>query len=311
MIDRTPPRPTLLLSGLLLLLLAPLFVPIPVALQQHPYISPLADRIHVALFGGLVLLLHRWGPLRGRRLLVIAAVVALGGLSELVQSLVGRSASVWDWFQDIQGVALAACWLWWRRGRRRALPVLAAVAVVVSVLWPLRDLPVVARESTAIQRQFPLLSDFERPDSGVLWSGYEGGEAQVVPREDGGHALRLATVGRERWPGAVSRRLAWHWTGQDTLLVDARLVAPSPDTVQVSVWLEDRRTGRDKDYAIQTSPLSHRWTTLRVPLHDLRTRRRGRPLALQTIQAIAVFMHRRDDEPLSMEIDNVRLKAGG
>lgn len=301
------PRPPLVLAGLLLLLLVPFLVPVPVHLQQHPWISPLGDRIHVALFFALPLVLHRWGPLRGRIIAVLLTSVAIGGLVELLQILAGRSASAWDWYQDAQGVALAGCWLWWR-ARRHAWPAVAAATVVVaSVLWPLRDLPAVAREVIRSERHFPLLADFERPDSALLWSGYEGGVVHRAVRDDGGHALRLTCKGEQRWPGGISRKLAWNWTGQDTLLVDARLVAPAPDTVRVSIWIEDRRTGHDRDYTLLNWPLTHRWTTLRVPLHDLRTRRRERPLALQTVLGLAVFMHRRDGEDLAMEIDDIRL----
>jgi hypothetical protein len=278
-----------------------------VHLQQHPWVGPLGDRVHVVLFAALALVLHRRGPLRGHAWRALVASAVAGGLIEFLQILAGRSASIWDWYQDLQGVGLAGCWLWWRHSGRPAGPLLAASVVLFSVLWPLRHVPVVAREAIIVQQQFPRLADFERPRSQVLWSGYRGGEAERVSREDGGHALRLTSDGDDRWPGAVSRQLPWSWTGHDTLLVDVRLVAPAPDTVRVSVWLEDRRTGHDRDYALRTWPVGHQWTTLRMPLDDLQTRRRGRPLALHTIAGVAVFMHRRGQEPLAMEIDDVRL----
>lgn len=305
--ERHARRPLLILSGLLLLLLAPFLLPVPVHLQQHAWIAPLSDRAHVVLFVLLPLVIYRWGPLRGHLVAVLLVSLAVGGFIELLQILAGRMANLWDWYQDAQGVALAGCWLWWRRGGRLAWATIAASVVVFSVLWPMRDVPAVATEMTLAERHYPLLADFERPRSVMLWTGYEGGSVQRVVRDAGGHALRLTCEGDQRWPGGISRKLAWRWTGQDSLLIDARLVAPAPDTVRVSIFIEDRRTGHDRDYTVRTWPLTHRWTTLRVPLHDLRTRRRDRPLALQNILGLAVFMHRRGGESLAMEIDDLRL----
>lgn len=299
----------LALAALLLALLTPFFLPIAPDLRQHPVISPLGDRVHVAIFAVLTLVLHRHGPLRGRTWLVLLVSMVLGVLTELIQVPFGRSASVFDWLQDLQGTGLAACWIWWRRGPWRSGAVPAALLILLSIAWPLRLFPATAREALATHARFPLLSDFESEDSVLLWNEHLNSQIARVPRHDGGHALRIIHDGDDRWPGAASRKLAWNWTGQDTLLVDVRLIAPTPESLRVVVWMEDRRTARDSDYASLGFDVGHEWTTLRVPLADLRTRTRGRPLALQTIQAVSVFMIRRDTGQLAMLVDNVRLAS--
>lgn len=306
---------------LLAALLVPLLAPIPTDLQQDPLISPLADRAHVILFAGLTLALDRWRRLRGRLVLLAGLGVVIGGLTELLQIAAGRSASLWDWFQDAQGVALALSWLAWRRMARRRMvrrrtawrwaPAATAAVVLLTIAWPLRDLPDTVREGQAALAAYPVLADFERPAAGVLWDDHLGGQPRRVARDDAGHALEITHRGEERWPGASSRRLAWNWTGQDTLLVEARLVPPSPDSLRVTVWLEDRVSGHDIDDARRTFTIGHDWTTLRLPLHDLRTQQRGRELSLRTVNSVAVFMHRgKHDGRLALQIDGLRLRTG-
>jgi VanZ family protein len=320
-IDRPRSRRIAALFVLIAALLVPLLVPIPTDLQQDPLVSPLADRAHVVLFAGLTLALDRWRRLRGRLVLLAGLGVVIGGLTELLQIAAGRSASLWDWFQDAQGVALALSWLAWRRmARRRAAgrrpawrwaPVAAAAVVLLTIAWPLRDLPDAVREGRAALAAYPVLADFERPAAGVLWNEHLGGQPRRVARDDAGHALEITHTGEDRWPGASSRRLAWNWTGQDTLLVDARLVAPSPDSLRVTVWLEDRVSGHDVDDAHGTFTVGHGWTTLRLPLHELRTQHRGRELSLRTVSSVAVFMHRgKHDGRLALQIDDLRLRDG-
>jgi hypothetical protein len=285
----------------------PLFLPIPVDWRQHPLVGTLGDRVHVVMFAVLALVLHGCGPLRGRPLAAVAASIVIGGMTELAQSLAGRSTSPWDWYQDIQGAALAGCWMWWRNHHGRAMPLALAALILVAIWWPLRDLPTLVRESEAAARQYPLLCDFERPGSLVLWSEHMGSRLARVAVGPDDHALEVRHDGDERWPGTSSSHLAWNWTDRDTLLIDARLVAPSPDSLRASVWILDRAGPRDVDDARRAFVLDHRWRTLRIPLADLRTLERGRPLALRSVVAMSVYLHRRADGPLAVQIDDVRL----
>jgi hypothetical protein len=300
-------RRRLVVLALLTLLLVPLFLPVPVDWRQHPLVGTLGDRVHVVMFAILVLMLHGRGPLRGRPLAAVAASIAIGGLTELAQSLAGRSTSSSDWYQDIQGAVLAGCWIWWRNHDGRAVPLVLAALVLVAIWWPMRDLPALVRESLAAARRFPLLCDFERRGSLVLWDEHLGSRLTRVAVGPDDHALEVRHDGDERWPGTSSSHLAWNWTGQDTLLIDARLVAPAPDSLGASIWILDRAGARDVDDARRAFTLDHRWRTLRVPLADLRTLERGRPLVLRNVVSLSVYLHRRAAGPLAVQIDDVRL----
>ena len=315
MTDATPSpssdrRRRALLAGAFLLLLVPLFLAVPSDLRQDELIGPLGDRYHVALFLVLVVLLERHGPLRGRPRLVIGACLALGGATELLQLLAGRSATLWDWYQDALGVGFGACWIWWRRTRRPGPPLAAALVLVALVAWPLRHLPVTVPEARAAQARFPLLDDFERPHALALWGGLNGGEIALATAAGHGQVIEMTSDDDHRWPGVESLKLPWNWTGQDTLRVDCRLRDPSPQTLWFSVWIEDRAGAHDSDYALVGCEVGHQWRTVTVPLATVRTRRQDRNLALREIRAVAFFVSRGEAGPVSFQLDNLRLGGG-
>ncbi len=300
-------RSSWLVGGLLAALLIPLYLWIPQHLRHDPLIGPLGSRYHIGLFLALTLLLYQHGPLRGRLRLVVLVCLLLGAATEVAQTLVGRTASLADWSLDAQGVGFAVCWIWYRRTGRRALPLFGAAVLVAFVVWPLRNLPVTVQEARAARARFPLLEDFERPQSLALWSRHGNIPRSRVPVPGRGHVLQVDNDDEERWPGVSSRRMPFDWSGYAELRVDCRLVPPSPDSLRVTVWVEDRAGRRDVDFAKMTFTVGHRWQTLVVPLADLETDRRGRAVSGAEIQAVSVFVSRRDPGPLSFQIDDLRL----
>ncbi len=304
----TTGRRPILLLGLLVALLVPLFLAVPTHLRHEPVIGPLGSRYHVALFFALTLLLYRRGPLRGDLRRVVLACLLLGALTELVQTRFGRSASLNDWLLDAQGVGFGVCWIGLRRPRLRRAALAGGAVLTVLLLWPLRHLPATVPEVHAARERFPMLDDFERPGALALWHRHQGGELRLVAEPGRGHVLEVISDGQERWPGAASRKLPWNWTGRRELVVDCRLVEPSPDSLRVSVWVEDRARPGDVDYALMTFTVDHAWRTLVVPLEALTTRRRGRPISGREILGVAVFASRREPGPIALQIDDLRLR---
>ncbi len=102
----------LTVAVLLVLLLGP-------SLEVEQQISGLDKVAHFGAFG---LLLWAFGvlfPSRSRVLLAICALLAGGGI-ELVQGMIGRDASWFDFLADALGVALALLvWATWRGFRPR------------------------------------------------------------------------------------------------------------------------------------------------------------------------------------------------
>ena len=298
-------RRSWLLIGALVVLLAPLFVGVPIHLRQDALIGPLGARYHVALFAVLTILLHAYGPLARRLPAVVAVCLALGGVSEWLQSFVGRSAMFMDWYQDALGIGLGTCWIMARRAPRIALP--AAIVLLGLVAWPLRGLPTAVREAHAAAARFPLLDDFERPDAIALWSGHMGGEPTWVAAPGHGHVLQMDRKGDSPWPGVVSRKFPYDWRGYAVLRIDCRLQAPSPDSLRVAAWIADRRSAHESDFATRGMVVGHTWRTLTVPLADLVTHHDARPLDLAEITTVSIFCVAGDRRDVTLQIDNLRL----
>lgn len=293
--------------GLLGALLVPLFLWIPPSWRHEPLIGSLGARYHIGLFFILTLLLYARGPLRGRLGRVVVVCLLLGGATELLQTRFGRSACWTDWLLDAQGIGFGVCWIWYRRTRRRTLPLIGAAALLLLVFWPLRTLPVRVQEYRAAQARFPLLEDFDRPQTLIHWSRRKNISRALVAVEERGRVLQIANHDQERWPGITTRRLPWDWSGYDELHVDCRLVAPSPDSLRVTIWLEDRAGRRDVDYATKSFMVGHNWRTLVVPLDELVTENRQRRVARREITAISILVTRRQPGPIRLQIDELRL----
>jgi hypothetical protein len=293
--------------GLPIVLLIPLFLWIPIEWRHDPLMGRLGTRYHIALFFVLALLLHNRGPMKGRFTVVAAVCLALGAVTEHVQTYFGRTAAFHDWLMDAQGIGFAACWIWYRRTGRRSLPLTCSVLLMGLVLWPLRDLPITVPEVRAARARFPLLEDFERPHALALWSRQSNIARSLVDVPGRGKVLQIDNDGAERWPGATSRRMPWDWSGYAELHVDCRLVEPSPDSMLVKIQLEDRASRGDVDIAMMSFTIRHQWQTLMIPLKDLVTHNKGRPLSGQEILAVSVLAIRRQPGPISLQVDRLRL----
>ena len=299
-----------ILIGLLALLLIPLFLGIPTHLRHDPFIGPVGDRYHVGLFLVLVVLLNQRGPLAGKPWLVAISALVLGGVTELVQELVGRSASFWDWYQDALGIGLGLCIVFWRRPSPRAPVIAMAIVLLGLVAWPLRHLPTAVREGHAARDRFPLLDDFESPDALVLWQGSDGAKLDLAISPNRGQILSITHEADRSWPGARTSQLPYEWTGHRLLELDCRLVTTGPDSQRIGVRLDDRAARMDRDFMRQAFQIHGQWRTITLHLDELRTNDDRRPLALQEIRTLTIFMAEPDDGVI-IEVDNIRLRPGG
>ncbi len=304
------PAPTFLNSWPLLLatlafLLIPFFLPIPMVLRRHPLIGNLGDQIHVPFLMILTLLFYWRGPLTGRLKWAILAGMILGGLIELVQTLVGRTALIEDFALDLAGIGLAAGLVIWKGHKMRAgLGLMVALVMVLSA--QLYFLPGLILGSYHAQQNFPLISDFEGMHEKWLWKETCQARYDFVKTEDG-TVLQLESGPPSRWPGIQMRHFPHDWTGYSTLKLDVRHITPGREKVPFSVRLDDYQSRKDQTWVSNSFKATPEWTTYNVPVIDRKVLHGDRLLNLQDLSYLLVFLSDKNDSTI-IEIDNIRLE---
>ena len=148
-------------------LLAALFVPTPGRFTA-PWMRTSQDFVHVPLFATVAWTLRRVTSNRTILAAIIALAIAVG--AELLQSFVGRSASLADIARGACGIAIFVGWNFaeqfsagWRRRITKLTCLTIGAVLPLACAWPtLSD----AMESWW---EFPLLADFSSPWENRRW----------------------------------------------------------------------------------------------------------------------------------------------
>ncbi|MBU8870128.1 MAG: hypothetical protein KOO60_04545 [Gemmatimonadales bacterium] len=292
---------------LVAILLVPFFVPIPRSLQFHVVIAEFGDRLHVVLLGGVTFFLYWYGPLRGKLLRSVVAAAIVGGMIELLQTLVGRHALWHDFFQDLIGIGIATGFLLWRgKGSRPGLSLM--IVLMLLVPYQMRELPWKVSAVRVCRDRFPLLADFEHPHEKYIW--YEEDDSTqhfLVSDEEHGGVQRVETGPSDSWPGVVMRRFPNDWTGFNRLLVDIRLTEADRDTVPGGIVISDFEGLREAAWKTGSFAATRQWQTVGVSLDDLSLDNADRELDISDIFSLKIFLSRPTGHTM-LEIDNLRLE---
>ncbi len=288
------------------LLLVPLFVPIPATARHSPLMGEFGDRLHVLIFAGLAALLAVWGPTKGHIVRAALVAAAIGAASEVAQGYVGRSPALGDVLLDCIGIGfLVAGVAWWRRRSQAA--VVAAIVLVALLGYTMRNVPSILRAAYAMRRSVPLMADFDAPVQLAVW--HAAGEATLTWADVGGAhggVLRVSTPATSNWSGAMITRMPADWSHYTAMALDVRLVGDTPDSLRMSLRLDDHETRRDKDWALRTVVATHDWRTVTLPLSGLATYRDGRAVLTRDVFALGIIR----GVPrvgATYEVDNLRL----
>jgi len=319
---RTAPPGLLLLVALLL---------VPVMIDRPPpdtfLVQQLFDFGHYPLFGLIALLLlglslSLWEGKLGRRLdhylLAMGGVLALSGLTELVQFFGPRDASLGDVITDVAGAvtALALAASFDRRliaadsgqGRRRRNRLrLGAVLLTVVALVPLASWVVAYRIRDS---SFPVLCDFESRLA-AKFVRTTGALLERVPPPAGWRTATPGRAGRVTFGGSLYPVLVFNepypdWTGFEFL--SFRLYSESRQEMPLVLRVHD--AAHDQRYedrynrklAVPPGP-----SEIRIPLADLRLAPDGREMKMSTIRAVALFAVE-PEQPFTIWIDDLRLE---
>lgn len=271
--------PLVLKVGLLALLGAvPLFVSIP---SYSPLFESLNDSAHALLFltiGLGTFVGFKLPPPARKSLLIwlvfVAALLGLGVTIEIVQSFIGRSATLSDVILDGLGIAAAISlyWAWFARGGARLLlGILAFIALAAAFNAPIR----VIWHAAQLTQQLPIICDFDGPCPAL--SAVDGakvqvqkaaiqvqkttiqvqktaiqaqkkrisaGELPILWRNNASFTLRISYPVAE-YPGGGFDRVAASWLGFDELC--AQVYWPYLSAGRLGIHIHDKRFKKTRE----------------------------------------------------------------
>jgi hypothetical protein len=244
------------------------------------------------------------------RLLLEIVVLSLliGGLSEIIQSGIGRQASWQDLGSDLVGGLCGVALAPQRAGYLQYWAVkLFRVMVVVLALWSLLPFGRVILDDLIAWRQFPLLSGFETPFEVSRWSG---SAARSIERDISftGRASLKVRLSTHRYSGIGLRDFPQNWTGYRA--VGLQVYNPAAEPLTLHFRIHDRfHRQHDNAYSdrFNTSFQLHAgWNQLRVTLADVVAAPKGRPMDLRQVAGLGVFVGKLE-RPRTIYLDEVKL----
>lgn len=283
-----------------------LFVPLPRPLNS-PVVRYASDFVHAPLFGVIFLVICRLLRSRFHRPEVLAATLSVtaGGLSEILQLLTSREASVEDFAFDVVGIVLAwsgvACWRR-RDAWRLAHAVVVAGCVAAAVLLVARK----TAESRDLDAMMPVLAGFERPYELDRWEAKTGTRIRrTAPGHAGsGWALEVRCSASEPWPGVSLEDFDGDWRGYRWLEWSVRL--PSGTPLDLAVRIDDDQGavhGTRYTTYVHIVPSEE---VYRIDLRDVAVYFREHPMNMARVTELHLFLDEpREDSVLSL--DEVRL----
>jgi hypothetical protein len=261
-----------------------------------------------ALWGYLYLNWRGNLPLRRLLIEVVLLSVLVGGMTEILQSLVGREPSWRDVFNDVLGGLLAV--LFFAPGRRQ----LRAPArhttqflLLLVVAWSLIPFSRALADDIISRHQFPLLSGFETPFEGTRWGGKSRRylDEEIVYR--GRKALRVELI--SGWyPGGFLNFFPADWRGYAALQMHIHHSLPEPLELHLRIHDQHYRAADNlhSDRFNSAVVLTQGWNRIRVPLVEVASAPRGRELDLHRVSGVGLFAVSLED-PRIITIDEVRL----
>jgi hypothetical protein len=198
----------------LAVLVAGLLVPVPGRFRA-PWISSLQDLVHVPVFAGVTWALRR--VMGGRLILAAAAALAIVVVAELLQTFIGRSASLSDVARGSCGIAIFVGWTvvrrfftgWQRRAAELAC-LLIGSALPLAAAWP------TLVDAIDAWREFPVLANFSSPWENRRWRA-NGCQLSCKPQASGeGVGILESDVGGPPSPAIILFPIhrdwsSWRW----------------------------------------------------------------------------------------------------
>ncbi len=237
---------------------------------------------------------------------VLLLTTVFGGLSELIQPYVGRTALWSDLWQDMVGAMLGAVFFAAHRKQLATIKLrLLQIPVVLILLFYLLPLGQVMVDDVIAWRQFPLLSGFETPLEQSRWG--RGLEPVVVndPVFAGKGALRveLATT---KYSGIGLKHFPRDWSGYAAISMQVYNASPEPLDLRIRIH-DVHHTHDYEDRFNTTFLLEPGWNHLRINLAEVAAGPKQRQLDLTRVGGLGLFVVEQEERRVIV-IDEVRLE---
>ena len=229
----------------------------------------------------------------------------IGITIELVQSLIGRTASWNDLQLDSIGLLLfvvaGPAQLPMNKTSRR----LSGIVLIICLTLKLVPLAAASIDYYTLERQPALLSDFESIGQRSRWTR---GTLTTVNDQNYNQSLRVS-LGTELYEGSTLEYLPRNWKDYSALQLDIFCADQNPALLHIKI--RDSQAMIDGDhYEMQfnhVEPISPGWNRIKLSLDQIRNGPRDRSMNLDKIHALTLFFVDRKT-PGYMLVDNLRLQ---
>ncbi len=239
---------------------------------------------------------------------VVVLAFFIGGVTELIQSGIGREATWQDLGNDLVGALLGVVFF---AGARKSAPdwqlKFLQIPVLLMALWSLFPVGKVIIDDAIAWQQFPLLSGFETTLEASRWSGSAKRDISHDHSFAGKSSLQIELT-TQRYSGIGLKEFPENWGGYSA--VSLQVFNPDQAPLQLHFRIHDQfHRHNDNAYTDRFNAsfkLKPGWNHLRVSLDDVANAPKKRSLDLTRIAGMGVFVGK-IDQPRTIYLDDVKL----
>ncbi|MCF6265798.1 MAG: VanZ family protein [Desulfuromusa sp.] len=239
---------------------------------------------------------------------VMILVFVFGGLTELIQSQIGREAAWQDLGNDLIGGLLGVAFF---SKSRQTLAFwqlkLLQFFILFMVFWSLLPVAKVLIDDVIAVQQFPLLSGFETPLEKSRWSGSAKRKIshEIYFKGDTSLQIKLTT---QRYSGVGLKDFPHDWSGYSA--VGLQVLNPDQEPLRLYFRIHDRYHSAHKnayrDRFNASFEIKPGWNQLQVSLDKVAHAPKDRLLDLTHIAGMGVFVGKLN-YPRTIYLDDVKL----
>ena len=234
--------------------------------------------------------------------------IIIGGMTELIQSGIGREASWQDLGNDVIGSCIGSLFFTQARKKLPALHLkIFQLPVLLLMLWSLFPVGKVLVDDLVSWQQFPILSNFETVFEITRWNGSAKRNIDHQIHFSGQSSLRL-NLSTQRYSGIGLKDFPRNWSDYKAV----SLQVFNPDTEPLTLYLRIH----DQQHRLHNNAYSDRyngtfnilpgWNHLQVSLADVAKAPKNRELDLSHVAGLILFVGKLD-KPRTIYLDEVKL----